>query len=113
MELIREWIGYLALGVEVCGAVVVAIGVLQTMIRVLLVPFHKNQEHEKEDLRLSFGRWLSLALEFLLAADILRTTIAPTWEEIGILGSIILLRTILNYFLDLEIAKAQQRGVVP
>ena len=41
-----------------------------------------------------------LALEFALAADIVRTAIAPTWDDIGHLGAIALIRTILNYFLE-------------
>lgn len=53
--------------------------------------------------------WLSLAIEFELAADILRTTIAPSWEEIGKLAAIVILRTVLNYFLQTEIRRAAQQ----
>jgi uncharacterized membrane protein len=49
-------------------------------------------------------------LEFELAADILRTAVAPTWNEIGQLAAIIVLRTALNYFLQKEIDKAAERG---
>ena len=63
-----------------------------------------------EDIRLTLGRWLALALEFELAADILRTAIAPTWNEIGQLAAIIVLRTALNYFLQREIDQAASRG---
>jgi uncharacterized membrane protein len=44
--------------------------------------------------------WIVLALEFALAADIVRTAIAPTWDDIGRLGAIALIRTALNYFLE-------------
>ncbi|WP_410963997.1 DUF1622 domain-containing protein, partial [Salmonella sp. SAL4448] len=54
-------------------------------------------------IRLDFARYLSLALEFQLAADILSTTIAPTWQELGKLGVTAVIRTGLNYFLSLEI----------
>jgi uncharacterized membrane protein len=47
----------------------------------------------------SFAGWLVLALEFLLAADILRTAISPTWNEIGQLAAIAAIRTFLNYSL--------------
>lgn len=60
----------------------------------------------QEDIRLELGRWLVLALEFELAADILRTAVAPSWDEIGKLAAIIVLRTALNYFLHKEIEKA-------
>jgi uncharacterized membrane protein len=52
---------------------------------------------------------LAVALEFELAADILRTAIAPTWNEIGQLAAIAALRTLLNYFLQKEIDKAAVR----
>lgn len=63
----------------------------------------------KEEIRLRLGMWLSLALEFEIAADILRTTIAPGWNEIGKLAAIVVLRTILNYFLQSEISRAALR----
>jgi uncharacterized membrane protein len=46
-----------------------------------------------------FAGWLVLALEFLLAADILKSAISPTWTEIGQLAAIALIRTFLNYSL--------------
>lgn len=62
-----------------------------------------------EALRLHFGRWLAVALELELGADILRTVVAPTWTEIGQLGAIVVLRTALNFFLQQEIDKAEAR----
>ena len=59
----------------------------------------------KTEVRLTLGRWLAVALEFELAADILRTAVAPTWNEIGQLAAIAALRTALNYFLGKEIDK--------
>ena len=46
-----------------------------------------------------FAGWLVLALEFLLAADILKTAISPTWTDIGQLAAIAGIRTFLNYSL--------------
>ncbi len=57
-------------------------------------------------MRLRLPRWLAVALEFALAADILRTAIAPSWEDIGKLAAIAALRTLLNYFLQREIETA-------
>ena len=61
----------------------------------------------KEVVRLKLGRWL--ALEFELAADILRTAVAPTWSEIGQLPAIAALRTALNFLLQHEIDSAEKR----
>lgn len=53
--------------------------------------------------RLRFGTWLAMALEFQLGADILATTIAPTLEELAQLALIAVIRTFLNYFLRKEL----------
>ena len=58
-------------------------------------------------MRLGLGRSLALALELLLGADILKTAIAPTWNEIGQLAAIAILRTGLNYFLEKELNKTE------
>jgi len=71
-----------------------------------------QQQDAKEAVRLRLGRWLAVALEFELAADILRTAVAPTWTEIGQLAAIVVLRTVLNYFLQQEIDKAEARHPV-
>jgi uncharacterized membrane protein len=49
--------------------------------------------------------WLILGLEFMLAADIVRTAISPNWEQIGQLGAIAIIRTFLNFFLEKDIEK--------
>ena len=66
----------------------------------------------RSGVRLRLARWLAVALEFTLAADILRTAIAPSWEEIGKLAAISALRTLLNYFLqwEIETAARHERG---
>lgn len=56
--------------------------------------------------KLSLGRALSLGLEFLVAADVIRTvTTAPTFTNIGILGAIILTRTFLSWSLVVEMER--------
>ena len=50
-----------------------------------------------------FGRWLVLGLEFALAADIVRTVISPSWNDIGQLAAITVIRTFLNYFLEKDL----------
>lgn len=52
---------------------------------------------------LQFAAWILISLEFALGADIVRTAIAPTWDEIGQLGVIAAIRTGLGFFLDRDI----------
>ena len=112
---------WLASGVEAAAAVIIALAAVEATIRSLLLflplptpgagPGHQPQD-AKEAVRLRLGRWLAVALEFELAADILRTAVAPTWTEIGQLAAIVVLRTVLNFFLQQEIDKAQNRPPV-
>lgn len=59
----------------------------------------------RKEVWLRFGVWLLLGLEFELAADIVRTAISPTWNDIGQLAAIGAIRTFLNYFLEVDLDK--------
>ncbi len=101
---------YLASGVEGFAAIIIGGAAIEATARALMLFFRPSAPPEaKEEVRLRLGRWLALALEFELAADILRTAIAPTWNEIGQLAAIVVLRTALNYFLQQEIDKAEAK----
>ena len=52
------------------------------------------------DVRLTLARFLAIALEFQLGADILSTAVTPSWDAIGKLAAIAVIRTTLNYFLS-------------
>jgi uncharacterized membrane protein len=110
-DLFKHWTFMLAWGIEAAAAVVIGFAAAEGVYRamVLFVRRHVAEQDAKEQIRLRLGRWLAVALEFELAADILRTAIAPTWNEIGQLAAIIVLRTVLNYFLQAEIDKATAR----
>jgi uncharacterized membrane protein len=60
---------------------------------------------QKMQIWMHFATWLLLGLEFELAADVIRTAIAPTWSDIGQLASIAAIRTFLSFFLDKDIEK--------
>jgi uncharacterized membrane protein len=108
---------YLAMGVEGAAALVIGLAALQAGIRALSALLGRTNEpggEVRDQIRLGLGRWLALGLEFELAADILRTAVAPTWNEIGQLAAIVVLRTLLNFFLQKEIDSSGRRAeVVP
>jgi len=60
-----------------------------------------------DTMRLNLGRTIVLAVEFLLAADIVKTIITPDYYEIGMLGALVIIRTILTYFLNQELEQLQ------
>jgi len=57
-----------------------------------------------DDIRFEVGRYLLLGLEFFIAADVVHTIVQPTLEEVAVLGAIVIIRTIISYFLTHEIA---------
>lgn len=89
---------YLSLFVEILGGLIIAVGLLRFLAGYLPSLFRKRQYRNNTWLRVQFGSSLTLALELLLAADILRTAVAPTWDDIGKLAAIATIRTVLNYF---------------
>ncbi|MGJ5633735.1 DUF1622 domain-containing protein [Nostoc sp. CALU 1950] len=101
----------LATAVDIFTGIIIGIAVLEAVIKILVFLFSRRKKlnDAKEEIRLGLGMWLALSLEFALAADILRSTIAPTWDEIGKLAAIIALRTILNFFLAKEIEQAKTK----
>ena len=57
---------------------------------------------------LRYARWLVAALTFQLAADIVESALTPSWEDIGRLAAIAVIRTFLNYFLGRDLAEEEQ-----
>jgi uncharacterized membrane protein len=101
----------LAKAVELCAAGLIALAAARATVKAILFAVRRRTpDLNDETIRLELGRWLALALEFELAADILRTAVAPSWNEIGQLAAVVVLRTALNYFLQQEIDKAAARG---
>jgi len=96
---------YIAIGS--IGVAVIVWGMLLTVFRLLKLEFSrlktKSIFRERESVRHQFGSYLLLALEFMIAADIIATVIHPTIEEIAILASIVVIRTIISHFLEKEI----------
>lgn len=99
---------------EAFSVLCVIVGVFKTFQLAIRVSSYRNRYRLFNKVRLELGMWLTLALEFQLAADILSTTMTPTLERLIQLGLIAVIRTFLNYFLvqeleaELEFEKNQQ-----
>jgi uncharacterized membrane protein len=106
-ELLKTAAEHVALVAEALGVLVVVVGLARLVWEYARSFPHEQQEHEEVRIRLHLGKSLSLALELLLAADILLTAVAPSWNAIGQLAAIIVLRTLLNYFLHREMSREE------
>ena len=102
---------------EAVATVIILYAVIEVLVRTIVfigqsfaAGFRSTDDlNQKEAIRLRLGTWLALALEVFIAADILRTVVAPTWNELGQLAAIIILRIILNFFLQRDIDAAERR----
>jgi uncharacterized membrane protein len=110
-EYFKEMATRVALGVELIAAVVIAYGAIEALVGLLMPKRQlakRKMLHKRRHVFLRFGVWLLLGLQFELAADVVRSAISPTWSDIGQLGAIAAIRTVLNYFLERDIKEFEE-----
>jgi uncharacterized membrane protein len=107
-----EWLavvtGYVAIAINAMALVAIAAGAVEAFVLGLKAMLSSPTGHERRDVWLRFARWLVVGLTFQLAADIIETSVAPSWDDIGRLAAIALLRTALNYFLERDLAEMRE-----
>ncbi len=108
MSILLNVLEYISLGIGIVAVITIIWGVIKGSLELVRVELSKPQMRgEKhisfEQVRYDIGTHLLLGLEFLIAADIIRTIVRPSLEELAILGSIVVIRTVISYFLGKEI----------
>jgi uncharacterized membrane protein len=109
--LLHDFAGVLKLALEATAVLCVLIGFLR-VIWLATIGRGRNGYSLMVEARLALGTWLVLALEFQLAADIVATTVTPSFEDLAKLGIVAFIRTALNYFLQREIREIQQSEAI-
>jgi uncharacterized membrane protein len=108
-EGLRVLVAIVKFALEAFSVICIIIGFIKTLQVAFSLTRKRNKFSSFNQIRLKFGMWLALALEFQLGADILATTITPTTQSLTQLGIIAIIRTFLNYFLGKELeAELQQ-----
>jgi uncharacterized membrane protein len=101
--------GNIALVAEIIGAFLIAIGVLDATVRLIgLMALRRVGMRTIKDIWLRLAGWILLSLEFQLGADIVRTSISPTWEDLGKLAAIAAIRTVLSIFLERDLSEFEK-----
>ena len=106
MEIIHSILEAVILTISGLGALVVVWGVIEAIIAFSGLKFSSVKENavpESETIRQRLGAHLLLGLEIFIAADIISSAVSPSWEKVGILASIVGVRTVLSYFLRMEV----------
>jgi uncharacterized membrane protein len=95
-----------ASAIEVGVVLIIAFASAEAFVRALVSLWSRDPSGNQLGLsviRWRLAKWFSLALEFLIGADILRTAVAPSWTDIGQLAAIVILRTLIEYTLARDI----------
>ena len=97
------FIKYIVLLIELVGTIILIYAVVSAIIGLF-----KHQRH----VRLKLAEGIALALEFKIGGELLRTVIVRNWEELLILGAIILLRAALTFLIQWEIKIERKNGTL-
>ncbi len=113
-ENFQTFASYVALGVEAAAVATVAIGAIEAVFHMLgHVISSREATWTRRAIWVRFAAWILLALEFALGADIIRTAVAPSWDDIGKLAAIAAIRTALSLFLERDMESAARLNAKP
>ncbi len=107
MDTFHNVINSISFALNIIGALITIWGIVVSLFEFLKKEILSRAEAIKlnEAIRIRLGSYLVLALEFFIAGDIVKTIITPTWQSLGMLGTIVVIRTILSYFLTKDLKK--------
>jgi len=109
----KEWLIFVSesaiVVIDWMALIVILIGTVEVFVNGLRVMLSSASGHQKRDVWLRYGRWLVAALTFQLAADIIETSITTSWEAVGRIAAVAVIRTFLNYFLERDLSEVRER----
>lgn len=111
MDIVHRSLEIVILTVSGLGTAVVVWGVAEAIVAFIGLKFsaaEKDAVSKSESIRQRLGAHLLLGLEIFIAADIISSAVSPSWEKVGILASIVGVRTVLSYFLRMEVKQGMR-----
>jgi uncharacterized membrane protein len=113
MDGIQRILQAVTLAISIMGAAIVLWGIAESVFAFFAMkiarPLLKDAIQESEAIRQRLGAHLLLGLEIFIAADIISSVASPTWDRVGILASIVGVRTVLSYFLRMEMKQGMRQ----
>ncbi len=96
--------------IDAMALVLIALATVVVFVQALRLTLRGHLTNvERRDLWLGYGRWLVAGLTMQLSADIIESSIYTSWDAIGQLAAIAVIRTFLNYFTERDIADVRER----
>jgi len=106
VELVVPWIEALGIAVVIWGAIE---GLFGLMLRIKIALCREQQGVPISHIRVAIGEKTALGLDFFLAGDIIQTIIIPSWESLAMLGGIVVIRTIIAFFLNKDLRELAEK----
>jgi uncharacterized membrane protein len=108
----REWLALVSepaiVAIDALALLVILVGTIEVSVTVARACFKPLGDQVARQAFLRYARWLVAGLTFQLAADIIETSISTSWQTIGRVGAVAVIRTFLNYFLERDVRQQQR-----
>ena len=110
----RQWLSLISepviTALDAIALLVIVVGTTEVSVNIVRAAIKPLGNQEARKVWLHYARWLVAALTLQLAADIIETSVTTSWQTIGRLGAIAVIRTFLNYFLERDVEQQQREG---
>jgi len=108
----REWLNVVSVPaiviIDAIALLVILVGTLEVTVYILRAAIKPLPPEVARGAWLRYARWLVAALTFQLAADIIETSVSTSWQTIGRVAAVAVIRTFLNYFLERDVQQQQR-----
>lgn len=109
----KEWLNFATenaiVAIDALALAIIVAGTIRAFVSGALLLFSPPSGHARRDVWLQYGLWLIAGLTFQLAADICETAITTSWDAVGRLAAVAVIRTFLNYFLERDLGETRER----
>jgi len=108
----REWLNVVSVPaiviIDAIALLVILVATLEVTVYILRATIKPLPPEVARGAWLRYARWLVAALTFQLAADIIETSVSTSWQTIGRVAAVAVIRTFLNYFLERDVQQQQR-----
>lgn len=106
VELVAPWIEMIGIAVVLWGAVE---GLFRLLLRIRSALMRDSEIMPVSHIRIAIGEKTALGLDFFLAGDIIHTIVVPSWESLAMLGGIVVIRTVIAFFLNKDLRELSEK----
>jgi uncharacterized membrane protein len=109
----NEWLVFLSehaiLLIDFAAMIVIVAGTVEVLINATRAFFAPASDHERREVWLRYASWLVAGLTLQLGADVIETAIRTSWDAVGRIAAVAVIRTFLNYFLESDLGEMRER----